>query len=89
MMLWMNWEEMQGELRAKIKGQRGAAAEIARRKDVSRAAVSEYVNDVSSNIPPSHLSVILEVLRLELIAVPKGTDPHAVTPAIDSTRRSV
>lgn len=66
MILWMNWEQVQGELRAKIKAQRGAQAEIARRRDVSRAAVSEYVNDPALNIPTSHLTTILEVLGLEL-----------------------
>lgn len=70
MMLWMNWEEMQDLLRERVKAQRGAQAEIARRAEVSRASVSEYVNG-NRNIPVGHISHILDVLGLELKVVPK------------------
>ncbi|MFW8625611.1 helix-turn-helix domain-containing protein [Deinococcus sp. ME38] len=66
----MNWEETQEMLRTRIKGQRGAQAEIARRAEVSRASVSEYVNG-DRNIPVSHISHILVVLGLELQLTPK------------------
>lgn len=65
MIIWMNWEEMQDELRARIKAQRGAQAEIARRNEVSRASVSEYVSG-DRNIPVGHITHILDVLGLDL-----------------------
>lgn len=70
MMLWMNWEQTQDELRSRIKAQRGAQADIARRADVSRAFVSEYVNG-GRNIPVRHLSRILDVLGLEVTLTAK------------------
>ncbi len=69
-MIWMNWEQIQDNLRARIKAQRGAQADIAKRADVSRASVSEYVNG-GRNIPVGHISHILDALGLELITVPK------------------
>jgi len=70
MMIWMNWGQIQDELRAQMKARRGVQADIAKRADVSRASVSEYVNG-GRNIPVGHISHILDALGLELVAVPK------------------
>lgn len=65
MMQGMNWEELQSDLRERIRAKRGAQAEIARRLDISRASVAEYING-ERNIPVGHISVILDMLGLEL-----------------------
>lgn len=65
MLLLMNWEELQDELRQLIRARRGSQAEIARQLEISRAAVAEYVMG-GRNIPTGHISVILKVLGLEL-----------------------
>ncbi|MFT2720712.1 helix-turn-helix domain-containing protein [Deinococcus sp. A31D244] len=70
MMIWMNWEQTQEELRSRIKAQRGAQADIAKRAEVSRATVSEYVNG-GRNIPVGHLSHILDVLKLDMTLTAK------------------
>ncbi|WP_339096149.1 helix-turn-helix transcriptional regulator [Deinococcus sp. VB142] len=61
----MKWEDLQQELRLRLREQRGAQAEVARKLGVSRAAVGQYVAG-DNDIPASHLEVILETLQLEL-----------------------
>ena len=70
MMVRMNWEELQATLCERVRAQRGAQAEIARRLDISRAAVAEYIKG-GRNIPTGHLSVMLDVLNLELELKPR------------------
>ena len=65
MIIAMTWEELQHGLRARIKAKRGAQAEIAKRLDISRASVADYING-NRNIPVGHLDVILDILDIEL-----------------------
>lgn len=73
MLLMMNWEELQDELRRLIRARRGSQAEIARQLEISRAAVAEYVMG-GRNIPTGHISVILKVLGMTLELRDKSSD---------------
>lgn len=67
----MNWEEVQQELKGKLQAKRGSQSEVARRLGVGRATVGEYVKTERS-IPSPHVSVILDVLGLELDVKARG-----------------
>ncbi|GGR51127.1 hypothetical protein GCM10008959_10610 [Deinococcus seoulensis] len=70
MMIRMDWDQLQDDLRTRMKAQRGSQAEVARRLEVSRAAVAEYVSG-NRNIPVGHINVILDVLQLQVDLIPK------------------
>lgn len=61
----MNWEELQNELRRRLKDHRGAQSAVARELGINRASVGQYMGG-HKDIPPAHLDIICKVLGLTL-----------------------
>lgn len=67
----MTWLEFQAALRERLRAQRGASTEVARRLAVSRASVAQYVSG-GNPIPPAHIDTILDVLDVDLELRPRS-----------------
>lgn len=66
MMLAVDWDQLEQQLREKIREQpRGFQTELAERLGVNTASVAGYTSK-GKGIPVKHLGVILDMLGLEL-----------------------
>lgn len=71
MMLAMNWEELQSDLRQRMRDQpRGFQTQLAQKLGVAQPSVAAYMTG-RKEIPTAHLTTILDVLGLQVELTPK------------------
>lgn len=73
MMLAMNWEELQEDLRQRMKNQpRGFQAKLAKSLGIAQPSVAGYMTG-KKDIPTAHITPILRELGLEITLQRKET----------------
>ena len=69
----MNWEQLQEELIRRIREQpRGFQTTLSKRLNIAPASVARYTTQ-GHDIPPAHITPILEELGIELTITTKAS----------------